>query len=146
MLEAEKYMRMALKQATLDKAEVPVGAVIVRNGEVIAQAHNERETGSPFAHAEMLAMERAARMIGDRRLHGCTLYVTLEPCPMCAGAMVMAQLDKCVFGAYDRRQGCCGSVYMIPEDEHFFHRTVCIGGILEDECARMLQDFFEQKR
>ena len=146
MLEAEKYMRMALDQAALDTDEVPVGAVVVYKGKVIAQAHNEREGGHPFAHAEMLAMERAAKVIGNRRLQGCTLYVTLEPCPMCAGAMVMAQLEKCVFGAYDTRQGCCGSVYMIPEDRHFFHRTVCIGGILEEECTQLLQRFFADKR
>ena len=142
----ETFMRFALEEAVKDAGEVPVGAVVVKDNTVIASAHNQRESGSPFAHAEIIAMERASKVLGDRRLHGCTLYVTLEPCPMCAGAMVMAQIDGCVFGAYDQRQGCCGSVYMIPEDPAFFHRVQCIGGILEDECAALLKDFFEEKR
>ena len=146
MLKHETYMRMALEEAVKDQNEVPVGAVIVKDGCVIASAHNERESGNPFAHAEMLAMERAARAIGERRLSGCTLYVTLEPCPMCAGAMVMAQLENCVFGAFDERQGCCGSVYMLPQDPAFYHRTKVIGGVLENECAGVLKRFFETKR
>lgn len=146
MHEYEKYMQLALEEAKKDKNEVPVGAIIIKDGCIIAAAHNERENGDPFAHAEMLAMRKAAQILGDRRLSGCTMYVTLEPCPMCAGAMVMAQLDKCVFGAYDERQGCCGSVYMLPEDPAFFHRTQCIGGVLEKECAEVLQSFFEKKR
>jgi len=146
MLRHEEYMRLALEEAVKDQNEVPVGAVIVKDGCVIASAHNERESGNPFAHAEMLAMERAARAIGDRRLSGCTLYVTLEPCPMCAGAMVMAQLEACVFGAFDERQGCCGSVYMLPQDPAFYHRTKVIGGVLEKECADVLKHFFESKR
>ena len=145
-MEREEYMRLALEEAVKDQNEVPVGAVIVKDGCVIASAHNERESGNPFAHAEMLAMERAARAIGDRRLSGCTLYVTLEPCPMCAGAMVMAQLEACVFGAFDERQGCCGSVYMLPQDPAFYHRTKVIGGVLEKECADVLKHFFESKR
>ena len=142
----ETFMQLALAEAVKNTDEVPVGAVVVKDGKVIASAHNNRENGSPFAHAEMIAMERASKVLGDRRLHGCTLYVTLEPCPMCAGAMVMAQIDTCVFGAYDLRQGCCGSVYMIPEDPAFFHRVRCIGGIMENECAKLLRDFFEEKR
>ena len=146
MLDAEKYMRMAIEEALKDEQEVPVGAVVVKDGEVIARAHNEREQGSPFAHAEMLAMERAAQVLGERRLNDCTLYVTLEPCPMCAGAMVMANLGTCVFGAFDERQGCCGSVYMLPQDPAFYHRTICTGGVLEDECVKLLKDFFTDKR
>ena len=94
----------------------------------------------------MLAIDAAEEELGAKWLSGATMYVTLEPCSMCAGAMVMAQIDGCVFGAYDQRQGCCGSVYMIPEDPAFFHRVQCIGGILEDECAALLKDFFEEKR
>lgn len=146
MQKAEKYMRIAIEEAMKDPNEVPVGAVVVKDGEIIACAHNEREQGNPFAHAEMLAMERAARYLNDRRLHDCTLYVTLEPCPMCAGAMVMANLGTCVFGAFDNGQGCCGSVYMLPQDPAFYHRTNCIGGVLEAECAKLLKDFFESKR
>lgn len=143
----EQFMRLALSQAAQSGSDVPVGAVIVRDGQVIASAHNEREAqDSPLAHAEMLAMERACRALHTRRLSGCTLYVTLEPCPMCAGAMVMAQLDGCEFGAYDARQGCCGSVYDLPHDPAFFHRVPCVGGVLENECARLLRAFFERRR
>ena len=143
----EQFMRLALAQAAQSGSDVPVGAVIVHDGQVIASAHNEREAqDSPLAHAEMLAMERACRALHTRRLSGCTLYVTLEPCPMCAGAMVMAQLDGCVFGAYDARQGCCGSVNDLPHDPAFFHRVPCAGGVLENECARLLRAFFERRR
>lgn len=146
MLQAEAYMREALLEAKKDRGEVPVGAVIVREGQIIARAHNEREAGHPFAHAEMLAMERACAALGSRRLHGCTLYVTLEPCPLCAGGMILSELDSCVFGAYDRRQGCCGSIYTLPEDPAFFHRVRCMGGVLEEECASLLQSFFRARR
>lgn len=145
-MKAEAFMRQALLEAEKDPDEVPVGAVVVYRDQVIARAHNERESGHPFAHAEMLAMERASRALGDRRLKGCTLYVTLEPCPMCAGALVMAEMDACVFGAYDPRQGCCGSVYTLPQDPAFFHRVRCAGGVMEQECADTLRRFFEKKR
>ncbi|MBE5783187.1 MAG: nucleoside deaminase [Clostridiales bacterium] len=146
MLKAEAFMQEAILEAGKDSGEVPVGAVIVKNGKIIARAHNERESGRPFAHAEMLAMERACQALGERRLHGCELYVTLEPCPMCAGGMIMAEIDACYFGAYDERQGCCGSVYTLPEDPAFFHRVRCMGGILEQECQKLLQDFFRIRR
>ncbi len=94
----------------------------------------------------MLAMERACRALGGRRLHGCTLYVTLEPCPLCAGGMILAELDECVFGAFDPRQGCCGSIYALPEDPAFFHRVRCVGGVLEAECAALLRAFFGRRR
>ena len=139
-------MRQALLEAAKDENEVPVGAVVVFEGKIIARAHNERETAGPFAHAEMLAMQRAAEALGRRRLHGCTLYVTLEPCPMCAGAMIMAELEACVFGAWDQRQGCCGSVYTLPQDPAFYHAVRCAGGVLEKECAAMLRAYFEKKR
>ena len=140
-------MQEALAQARASGSDVPVGAVIVYQGEIIARAHNERETGDyPFAHAEMLCMQRACEKLHTRRLRDCTLYVTLEPCPMCAGAMVMAQLGKCVFGAYDEKQGCCGSVYDLPHDPAFFHRTQCLGGVMEKECAELLRTFFSGKR
>lgn len=143
----ETFMQEALAQARASGSDVPVGAVIVYQGEIIARAHNERETGDyPFAHAEMLCMQRACEKLHTRRLRDCTLYVTLEPCPMCAGAMVMAQLGKCVFGAYDEKQGCCGSVYDLPHDPAFFHRTQCLGGVMEKECAELLRTFFSGKR
>ena len=146
MLRAEEFMEEALREAAADENEVPVGAVVVYQGRVVARAHNEREANHPFAHAEMLAMERACNALGKRRLHGCTLYVTLEPCPMCAGALMMAELDGCVFGAYDPRQGCCGSVYALPQDPAFLHRVSCAGGVLEEQCATLLRRFFEEKR
>ena len=146
MLKHDAFMREALLEANKDKNEVPVGAVVVYEGQIIARAHNEREGNRPFAHAEMLAMERACQALDTRRLHGCTMYVTLEPCPMCAGALMMAEMDQCVFGAYDPRQGCCGSVYALPEDPAFFHRVPCAGGVLEQPCREQLNSFFQKKR
>ena len=125
MLKAEAFMREALLEAEKGENEVPVGAVVVCEGEIIARAHNEREENCPFAHAEMLAM---------------------EPCPMCAGALMMAEADACVFGAYDPRQGCCGSVYALPEDPAFFHRVPCAGGVLEQPCREALNAFFQKRR
>lgn len=145
----EELMREALKEAqkAFGEGEIPVGAVMACGGEIIARAHNLREqTGDPTAHAEMLAIREAADRLGGRRLSGCTLYVTLEPCPMCAGAMVMACLNKCYFGARDERQGCCESVYALAGDPAFYHRVPCIGGLLEEESSRLLKDFFRKRR
>ena len=143
----ERFMLEALCEARKSGSDVPVGAVLVRDGEIIARAHNERETGEyPFAHAEMLCMQRGCERLHKRRLQDCTLYVTLEPCPMCAGAIVMAQLGACVFGAYDEKQGCCGSVYDLPHDPAFYHRVTCLGGVMEAECAAVLRQFFAGKR
>ncbi len=145
----EQYMRLALEQALLAQAlgEVPVGAVVVREGQILAACHNLRETSQdPTAHAEMLALKEAAKALGSRRLNGCSMYVTLEPCPMCAGAIVMANLTECCFAAPDEKQGCCGSVYDLPQDPAFFHRTRIIGGILEDEAKTLLKDFFASRR
>lgn len=161
MTTHEAFMREALREAALDGGEVPVGAVIVYGGEIIARAHNEREERAydgedaprgataaprPFAHAEMLAMARACEALHTRRLRGCALYVTLEPCPMCAGAMLLALIDRCVFGAFDARRGCCGSVYHLPGDPALGGNIPCFGGVLEEECRAMLRDFFEGKR
>ncbi|MBR4359547.1 MAG: nucleoside deaminase [Clostridia bacterium] len=146
MHTAEAFMAEALAEARQSADEVPVGAVVVHQGRIIARAHNEREGGNPFAHAEMLAMERACQALGTRRLHGCTVYVTLEPCPMCAGALLMAEADACVFGAWDPRQGCCGSVYTLPQDPSFYRKVTCAGGVLEQECSQLLQRFFQEKR
>ena len=143
----DEMMRLALEEAAQSGGDVPVGAVVALDGQVIAAAHNEREAANdPFAHAEMLAMRKACQKLGTRRLGDCTLYVTLEPCPMCAGALVMAGMGKCVFGAYDPRQGCCGSVYDLPHDPAFFHRVPCVGGVMEQECAGLLREFFREKR
>ena len=145
----EAWMREALllaKEAQL-AGEVPVGAVLVCEGKMIACARNERETsGDPTAHAEVLALRRAAEALGRRRLDGCTLYVTLEPCPMCAGAIVMAGVDAVFFGAYDPRCGCAGSLYDLPEDAAFGRVIPCSGGLLEAECQAVLNAFFDLKR
>lgn len=142
-------MREALKLAREAQlaGEVPVGAVVVCKEKIIAHARNERETsGDPTAHAEVLALRRAAEALGTRRLEGCTLYVTLEPCPMCAGAIVMAGIDAVFFGAYDPRCGCAGSLYDLPEDASFGRVIPCSGGLLEAECRLALNAFFDLRR
>ena len=145
----EVCMREALKLAREAQmaGEVPVGAVVVCKEKIIACARNERETsGDPTAHAEVLALRRAAEALGTRRLEGCTLYVTLEPCPMCAGAIVMAGIDAVFFGAYDPRCGCAGSLYDLPEDASFGRVIPCSGGLLEAECRLALNAFFDLRR
>jgi len=149
MTPHERFMRMALDEAerAAREGEIPVGAVIVKNGEVLAAAHNRREQlQDPTAHAEMLALREAAQKLGDRRLTGCTLYATLEPCPMCAGAMVMAKLDACYFGAVDEKQGCCESVYALTREPSFFWRFTCVGGLMAEESQRLLTAFFRERR
>ena len=147
--EHERFMRIALDLAreAAQAGEIPVGALVVRNGEILSQARNEREERSDIsAHAEILALRRAGEKLGHWALPGCTLYVTLEPCPMCAGAMVMSQLSACVYGAADARQGCCGSVYDLPGDAALSGVTAWRAGVLADECAEVMRDFFAKKR
>ena len=145
----EKWMRaaLALAEEALDAGETPVGCVIVRAGEIIARARNRREEArDPTAHAEMLAIREAARKTGNWRLSDCEMYVTLEPCPMCAGAVSQARLGKLVFGAFDKERGCAGSVYRICEDPAFPWFTPSEGGVLEAECALLLNRFFQRAR
>ena len=145
----ERWMRMALEEAALAgrEGETPVGAVLTRENELLARTHNRREqTQDPTAHAEMLALQEGARKLGRRRLYDCTLYVTLEPCPMCAGAMVMANLGECLYGAADPRQGCCGSVYALPADPAFTWHVHFAGGLLAAESQALLTDFFKARR
>ena len=147
--EHERFMRIALDLAreAAQAGEIPVGALVVRNGEILSQARNEREERSDIsAHAEILALRRAGEKLGHWALPGCTLYVTLEPCPMCAGAMVMSQLSACVYGAADARQGCCGSVYDLPGDAALSGVTAWRAGVLADECAEVMRGFFAKKR
>lgn len=142
-------MRLALAEAraALEVDEVPVGAVIVHRDQVIAAAHNQREMlHDPTAHAEMIAITQAAESLGDWRLDDCTLYVTLEPCPMCAGAVVQARLTRLVFGAFDPKAGACGSLYSIVLDKRLNHQVEVVSRVLEVECAELLRDFFAQKR
>lgn len=143
----DDFMREALSEAriALSEGEIPVGCVIVKDNEIIARAHNEREqTGDPTAHAEILAIRRASA--GDWRLTECEIYVTLEPCPMCAGAISQARLKKLIFGAYDKKYGCAGSVYRIPEDPAFDWYCQSEGGVLRSECALILESFFNSLR
>ena len=145
----EYAMREALKEAALAAlaGDVPVGAVVVHDGSIIVRAHNEREVSlDPTAHAEVLAIRRAAEVLGRRRLNGCTLYVTLEPCPMCAGTIAMSGVERVYYGAYDPRMGCTGSVYDLPEDPVLGTHTICMGGLLEDECSDLIAKFFADKR
>lgn len=143
-------MRLALAEAERagQAGDVPVGALIVYEGRAIASAGNRREAlGDPTAHAEMLVLRQAAAALGTRRLAGCTLFVTLEPCPMCAGAIALARPDAVVFGAHDARMGCCGSVYRLTEDGALGLGMVpAHGGILAAECAQTLEHFFAQRR
>ena len=142
------YMQMALAQAKLagDMGETPVGAVIVRDGEVIASGHNLREkTCCAVAHAELLAIRQACEKLDSWRLLGCTLYVTLEPCPMCAGAIINARIPRVVFGALDPKAGCFGSVSDFGALT-FNHKPEITSGVLEEECAQLLRDFFRGLR
>lgn len=142
----EQFMRLALAQAAQSGSDVPVGAVIVRDGQVIASAHNEREAqDSPLAHAEMLAMERACRALHTRRLSGCTLYVTLEPCPMCAGAILNARIRRVYYGARDEVMGACGGVLNLFM-EGFPRPPQLVGNVCGNECRDVLQTFFREVR
>lgn len=144
----ELYMREALKEAerAAKKDEVPVGAVVVREGKIIARAHNLREhKKDPSAHAEFITMTKAARRLRGWRLIGCTLYVTLEPCPMCAGLIINSRIPRVVFGAYDKKAGALGSVYDLNEGR-LNHRCELSGGVMEEQCAQILKDYFKRKR
>ena len=134
-------------EAAAREGEIPVGCVIVRDGELVARGHNLREqTGDPTAHAEVVAIRRAAQALGCWKLDGCTLYVTLEPCPMCAGAVSQARISRLIYGASDPAYGCAGSVYRIPEDPAFNHFCICDGGVREAECRSLLENFFLRRR
>lgn len=143
-------MTLALAEADEAKgsADVPIGAVVVDgDGQVIGHGHNEREaTGDPTAHAEVLAIREAAKHVGEWRLTGCTLVVTLEPCTMCAGAIVLARLDRLVFGAYDQKAGAVGSLWDVVRDRRLNHRPEVVGGVMADEAGARLRDFFTGHR
>ena len=157
----EDYMRMALDEArrAAEMDEVPIGAVVVyapvdpatrrptAEPRVIARACNLRETTrDPAGHAEFLALKQAARELDAWRLTGCTVYVTLEPCPMCAGLMHQARIDRCVYGASDRKAGALGTLYSVNADERLNHTFEAVPGVLEEECAALLKEFFKNKR
>lgn len=145
----EQYMRMAIDQAKIaeENGDVPIGAVIVHQNQIIGKAYNQREQlKDPTAHAEIIALTQAAAALQSWRLTGCTMYVTLEPCPMCAGALVLARIDRLVYGCDDPKTGACKSLYNIVQDERLNHRLEVTSGVLSDECSQLLQDFFQQKR
>ena len=145
----EFYMRQALEEARAAAAigEVPIGAAVVCDGQVVAVGSNRREIDAdPTAHAEMIAVREAARVLGRWRLEGCTVYVTLEPCPMCAGALHAARVDRCVYGAVDPKAGALGTLYDIASDERLNHRYDVVAGVLADESAALLREFFMRLR
>jgi len=149
VLNDEKYMRLAIDEAlkAKDKLEVPIGAVIVQDDEVVASAYNLRETEQrSVAHAELLAIDEACKKLGTWRLEDATLYVTLEPCPMCAGAIVLSRVKRVVFGAYDPKGGCAGTLLNLLEFEKFNHQAEVVGGMLEEECGSLLTTFFRELR
>ena len=148
-MEHEKYMREALRQAKKAEAlgEVPIGCVIVSGGKIIARGYNRRNTDkNTLSHAELNAIRKASRKLGDWRLEGCTLYVTLEPCQMCAGAIVQARADRVVIGSMNPKAGCAGSVLNLLQVAQFNHQVEIVRGVLEEECSQMLSDFFRELR
>lgn len=149
MTDKEKFMKAALREAekAYQKGETPIGAVIVKDGKIIARAHNLRETKkSALYHAELLAINKACKKLGGWRLHECDLYVTLEPCVMCSGAIVQARIKNLYFGASDKKGGAVVSIAAIPFIDKLTHRTNCEGGILSEECSEILKSFFRNLR
>jgi len=145
----EYWMEHALKEAetALRRDEVPVGAVIVFDGQIIGRGSNQVEMlKDPTAHAEMIALTAAASFLGSKHLRKCSVYVTVEPCAMCAGAIVLARIPLLVFGAYDPKAGACSSLYNITNDPRLNHRGHTVGGVLEEKCGNLLKDFFKLKR
>ena len=145
----QQYLRAAITAAKIaeENGDVPIGAVIVYKGQIIAKAYNQREQlKDPTAHAEIIALTQAAAALENWHLNGCTMYVTLEPCPMCAGALVLSRMDRLVYGCDDPKTGACKSLYNIVQDERLNHRLKVTSGVLAEECGRQLQNFFSQRR
>ena len=143
------WMKQALIQADkgFKSEEIPVGAVVIKEDKVIGRAYNQREQlNDPTAHAEIIAITAAANTLGDWRLNGCTLYVTKEPCSMCAGAIINARLDMIVFGCYDEAEGCCGSLYQLCGDPRFKTKVSVMGGVMENQSLSLLKEFFNSRR
>ena len=145
----EKWMQIAINESSAAKSEdeIPVGAVIVKNGQLIAQAHNQPiSTNDPTAHAEILAIRKAGKKEKNYRLVGATLYVTLEPCLMCLGALMHARIERIVFGAKNKKNGFCGSLADLTNDSQFNHHAIVTGGVLEKQCQEILRSFFKLRR
>jgi len=144
-----KWMKVAFREAekAFEQDEVPIGAVVVQNGQIIGRGYNQCESLiDPTAHAEIIAITSASNTIKDWRLKDCQLYVTKEPCPMCAGALVNARVNMVIFGMYDEKEGCCGSLYQLCRDNRFKHQLTVKGGIMEDACTLIIQEFFKKQR
>ena len=142
-------MKFALKEAerAAERGEVPIGAVVIHEGRIVGRGHNQVETlQDPTAHAEVLAVTAACETLGSKFLHGCTLYVTLEPCPMCAGSLVLARLERLVYGAFDPKAGACSTLYNIVQDSRLNHQVEVISGVEEEACADLLKRFFHLQR
>lgn len=145
----EYFMRLAIEEAkkAMSIGEVPIGAVVVRDGEVVGRGYNLRETRKdPTLHAEMIAIREACERLGGWRLIGCSLYVTLEPCPMCAGAIVQGRIEQVVYGTDDPKAGCAGTLMNLLAEPRFNHQVPVVAGVLKDECAQLLKDFFRGLR
>lgn len=144
-----KFMYESLKLANiaLHEGEIPVGAVVTRDNKIIGKGYNQTEKlNDPTAHAEMIAISAACSTIEEKYLTDCTIYVTLEPCPMCTGAIVWSKMKRVVFGAIDEKSGACGTIFNLAQNEHLNHRAEVIQGVLESECSKLLKDFFSNKR
>jgi len=149
MTDSEQYMKEALAEAkkAFDAGEVPIGAVMVRKGEIIARGYNLRNTAkNPLCHAEIDVINKAAAIVGDWRLEDCILYVTVEPCPMCAGAIVQARIPKVVFGTRNSKAGCAGSIMNLLDEPRFNHQVLVEEGILQEECSQFMRLFFKRFR
>jgi len=147
--EDERFMQEAVEQAKVaqENGDVPIGCVIVKNGQVIAKGYNQREQlQDPTAHAEIIALTAAAAAVESWRLNGCRMYVTLEPCAMCAGALVLSRMDKLIYGCDDPKTGACGSLYNIVQDERLNHKVEITSGVFAEDCSRQLQKFFARRR
>ena len=149
MTEDEKYMKQAIRQAqkAYENGDVPIGCVIVREGRIIARGYNRRnKEGQVLAHAELMAIKKASKILGDWRLEDCTMYVTLEPCQMCAGAIVQARIPRVVIGCMNPKAGCAGSILNLLDIKEFYHQVDTEKGVLEAECSEMLKSFFRDLR
>ena len=149
IIDNEKWMKAAFREAekAFEQDEVPIGAVVVQNGQIIGRGYNQCESlTDPTAHAEIIAITSAANTRKNWRLKDCQLYVTKEPCPMCAGALVNARINMVVFGMYDEKEGCCGSLYQLCRDFRFRHQLTVKGGIMEDPCTIIIQEYFKKQR
>ncbi len=145
----EYWMKVALNEAikAYDKDEIPIGAIVVKDDKIIGRGFNQRELlNDPTAHAEIIALTSAANTLNEWRLNDCHIYVTKEPCPMCAGAIMNARVAKIYFGMYDEEAGCCGSLYQLCRDPRFNHQSTVNGGVLEAQCTQLIKDFFYEKR